>query len=382
MRHALVEAAVRTAVQRDQQQGTGLPRFYHREHTAHRGAQTIELIRLAQKQIGRKEQRVKLATDHVGLTTERGVATQDLTGQTGILIHYHARGMVTAQGPVQALRQTVVVQMGIDMLAPRVQLDQLILPSSHLEQGDPQTVEDTHHHVLMPTARLHHHLRLHVGKRAGGDTHTVAFQQAAAIWHVYGKLVGVRSRDPTQGIHLTIREVREIRPPAGGNPGEEIIQGKRTLQAEDLVLRGVDEHVVVQQGPFRVDHLAAHLPRLDIRGGEILEQGLPTTLTAGKLSVQPLRGADPVTPATGGREREHVPADGLLVTSLQNMRHEPIRALACQYFHLMIIFSSGYPVARKTDPTAIQSPTKNHLYHLDKQYFIFSNMALLKITIS
>ena len=96
----------------------------------------------------------------------------------------------------------------------------------------------------------------------------------------------------------------------------------------------MDEHVVVQQGPFRVDHLAAHLPRLDIRGGEILEQGLPTTLTAGKLSVQPLRGADPVTPATSGREREHVPADGLLVTSLQNMRHEPIRALACQYIHL------------------------------------------------
>ena len=31
---------------------------------------------------------------------------------------------------------------------------------------------------------------------------------------------------------------------------------------------------------------------------------------------------------------------------------------------------------------AIQSPTKNHLYHLDKQRFIFSNMALLKITIS
>ena len=242
--------------------------------------------------------------------------------------------MVTAQGIVQALRQTVVVQMGIHVLAPRVQLDQLVLPSSHLEQGDPQTVEDTHHHVLMPTARLHHHLRLHVGKRAGGDTHTVAFQQAAAIWHVHRKLVGVRSRDPTQGIHLTIREVREIRPPAGGNPGEEIIQGKRTLQAEDLVLRGVDEHVVVQQGLPRVDHLAAHLPRLDIRGGEILEQGLPTTLTAGKLSVQPLRGADPVTPATSGREREHVPADGLLVTSLQNMRHEPIRALACQYIHL------------------------------------------------
>ena len=311
-----------------------MPRFYHREHAAHRRTQTIELIRLAQKQIGWKEQRVKLATDHVGLTTERGVATQDLTDQTGILIHYHAGGVVTAQGPVQALRQTVVVQMGIHVLAPRVQLDQLVLPRSHLEQGDPQAVEDTHHHVLMPTARLHHHLRLHIGKRAGGDTHTVAFQQAAAIWHVHRKLVGVRSRDPTQGIHLTIREVREIRPPAGGNPGEEIIQGKRTLQAEDLVLRGVDEHVVVQQGPFRVDHLAAHLPRLDIRGGEILEQGLPTTLTAGKLSVQPLRGADPVTPATGGREREHVPADSLLVTSLQNMRHEPIRALACQYIHL------------------------------------------------
>ena len=63
MRHALVEAAVRTAVQRDQQQGTGLPRFYHREHAAHRGVQTIELIRLAQKQIGWKEQRVKLATE-------------------------------------------------------------------------------------------------------------------------------------------------------------------------------------------------------------------------------------------------------------------------------------------------------------------------------
>ena len=197
MRHALIEAAVRTAVQRDQQQGTGLPRFYHREHAAHRGAQTIELILLAQKLIGRKEQRVKLATDHVGLPTERGVATQDLTGQTGILLHYAAGRMVTPQGPVQAFRQTVVVQMGIDVLAPRVQLDQLILPSSHLEQGNPHAIEDTHHHVLMPTARLYHHLRLHVGKRAGGDTHTVAFQQVAAIRHVHRKLVGVRRRDPT-----------------------------------------------------------------------------------------------------------------------------------------------------------------------------------------
>ena len=144
----------------------------------------------------------------------------------------------------------------------------------------------------------------------------------------------------------------------------------------------MDEHVVVQQGPFRVDHLAAHLPRLDIRGGEILEQRLTTTLTAGKLSVQPLRGADPVTPATGGREREHVPADGLLVTSLQNMRHEPIRALACQYIHLYDYLFQWLSRGPKTDPTAIQSPTKNHLYHLDKQRFIFSNMALLKITIS
>ena len=108
------------------------------------------------------------------------------------------------------------------------------------------------------------------------------FNKRRAIWHVYGKLVGVRSRDPTQGIHLTIREVREIRPPAGGNPGEEIIQGKRTLQAEDLVLRGVDEHVVVQQGLPRVDHLASHLPRFDIRGGEILEQRAPHDAHGGK----------------------------------------------------------------------------------------------------
>ncbi len=290
--------------------------------------------------------------------------------------------MVTAQGIVQALRQTVVVQMGIDMLAPRVQLDQLVLPRSHLEQGDPQTVEDTYHHVLMTTARLHHHLSLHVGKRAGGDTHTVAFQQAAAIRHVHRKLVGVRSRDPTQGIHLTIREVREVRPPAGGNPGEEIIQGKRTLQAEDLVLRGVDEHVVVQQGPFRVDQLAAHLPGLHVRGGEILEQRLTTTLTPGKLRGQPLRGADLVTPPTRGRKREHVPADGLLVTPPLNMLHEPIRALACQYFHLYDYLFLWLSRSPKTDRTAIRSPTKKILYRLDKQCFMFLNVALLKITIS
>ena len=72
MRHALVEAAVRTAVQRDQQQGTGLPRFYHGEHTAHRGMQTIELILIAQKFIGRKEQRVKL-----GGTARRVFLAQD-----------------------------------------------------------------------------------------------------------------------------------------------------------------------------------------------------------------------------------------------------------------------------------------------------------------
>ena len=92
-------------------------------------------------------------------------------------------------------------------------------------------------------------------------------------------------------------------------------------------------------------------------GEKYSNKASPTTLTAGKLSVQPLRGADPVTPATGGREREHVPADGLLVTSLQNMRHEPIRALACQYIHLydyLFLVVIPWP---ETDPTAIQSPT-------------------------
>ena len=186
----------------------------------------------------------------------------------------------------------------------------------------------------MPTARLHHHLRLHVGKRAGGDTHTVAFQQAAAIWHVHRKLVGSKkprpnARYPSHDPRGTGNKTARRRKPGGGNyTGEAYASGGRSRPPR----RGRTR--VVQQGPFRVDHLAAHLPRLDIRGGEILEQGLPTTLTAGKLSVQPLRGADPVTPATGGREREHVPADSLLITSLTNMRHEPIRALACQYIHL------------------------------------------------
>ena len=66
----------------------------------------------------------------------------------------------------------------------------------------------------------------------------------------------------------------------------------------------------------------------------------------------------------------------------ENMRHEPIRALACQYIHLYDYLFQWLSRGPKTDPTAIQSPTKNHLYHLDKQNFIFLNVALLKITIS
>ncbi|WP_347173394.1 hypothetical protein, partial [Parabacteroides distasonis] len=64
------------------------------------------------------------------------------------------------------------------------------------------------------------------------------------------------------------------------------------------------------------------------------------------------------------------------------MRHEPIRALACQYIHLYDYLFQWLSRGPKTDPTAIQSPTKNLLYYLDKQYFIFLNVALLKITIS
>ena len=83
--------------------------------------------------------------------------------------------MVTSQGIVQTLPQTVVIQMGIDVLTLCVQLDQLILARLHLQQGDPHAIEDTRHDIFMPATRLDHHLRLHTGKITGRDTHAITF---------------------------------------------------------------------------------------------------------------------------------------------------------------------------------------------------------------
>ena len=110
MRHLPVETAVRATVECHQQQGTGLRRLYHREHTSHRGKQAHELIFLAQQLVGRKERRVNLATHHVRLRTKGTVGSQHLTGKTSIILRYTAGGVVTTQGIVQALPQAVVVK--------------------------------------------------------------------------------------------------------------------------------------------------------------------------------------------------------------------------------------------------------------------------------
>ena len=167
------------------------------------------------------------------------------------------------------------------------------------------------------------------------------------------------------------------------NPGKKIVQGERTLHAEDFLYRGANKHVVEQQGPLRVDHLAIHLPYLHIRGGEILEQRLPTTLAPGKLGIQAFRRADLVTSChTRSRKREHVPAYSLQVMTLANSRRTPLRATVSQNIHHYDYLFLRLYQDLHSSLTTIQSPTKSTIFTPDKQHFISLKMAFLKITIA
>ena len=111
--------------------------------------QANESLLITRQLIGREQQCAQLATHHVCLRTQRGIPPQYLAGQSSILLADTAGSMVTSQGLVQALRQAVVVQMGINVLALRIQLDQLVLTRLHLEQGYPHAIQYACHHLLM-----------------------------------------------------------------------------------------------------------------------------------------------------------------------------------------------------------------------------------------
>ena len=293
--------------------------------------QANESLLIARQLIGREEQRAQLAAHHVCLRTQRGIPPQYLAGQSSILLADTAGSMVTSQGLVQALRQAVVVQIGINVLALRVQLDQLVLTRLHLEQGYPHAIQYACHHLLMTAARLDHHLGLHSGKITGCYAYPIPLQQAGALRHVHRKFVGVSLRHPAQIRHLLIQEVREIGRTPGRDTGKEIIQGECLLHAENFLYRRTDKHVVEQQRSPRVDQLATHLSHLHVRGGEILEKSLSPTFPPGKLHVQAFGGADPVTPSTrGGRKREHVPAHGFQVMTLAGLCQAPLRTVVSQ----------------------------------------------------
>ena len=81
--------------------------------------------------------------------------------------------------------ETVVIQMGIDVLLPFVCVSQLILARPHLQQGDPHAIEDTSHHIFMTATRLDHHLRLHTGKITDvSHTRSPFFRAAVAVRYV------------------------------------------------------------------------------------------------------------------------------------------------------------------------------------------------------
>ena len=297
VRLRIIQAAVRTAVERDEQQR---PRLF-------------ETFAVAQDGVGRQQQCVEFAAHHVAFELQAAVLLQHLRRQFPILGGHSFGRVEAAERLVKSGRQAVTVQTRIDVAAVRIKRDHLVLPRLDREQRHVHAVLDADHHLLAAAAGLDDDRRLNPLELPLGDADPVALRQTVGPRRIDRQHVGVGGGHPAQVRHRLVREVGIVFVVLLADARQEVELGQEALHPVDLRLGGVDEDVVVEQRVVRADQFAVLLADLDIRRGEVLEGGLPSPDAAIEFALQRPGGISLVVALPRSGQNQHIPAHGAAV---------------------------------------------------------------------
>lgn len=308
-----VDAAVRAAVERDEQLRPRLFGPQQREDAPHRAEQLLEGRPVAEYRMGGELHRVELAAHHVALKLQAPVLAQHLAGRAAVLFRHPFGRVEAAHRLVEQVGQAAAAQTRIYVAVVGIQGDDLILPGLDREQRDVHAPLDADHHLLASGSGLGDDRRLDPLELPLGDAHAVALHQLARFGRVERQHVGVGGGDPPQVLHRPVREVGVVLFACGPNPGQKVVLGLEALHPVDFSLRGVHEDVVVEQRAARVDQFAAALAHLDVRGCEVFERGLSRAGAAVELGLQAACRLPLVVAPPRYGQRQHIPAYGIAV---------------------------------------------------------------------
>ena len=311
----IIQAAVRAAVKRHQQQRPRLFGPNQRKNASNGSEQLIEGFAVAQDGIGRKQHRIEFAAHHIAVQLEVGILLQDLRCQSPVSVRHPLGRVVAFQRFVESGRETVAIQARIDMAVVRIQRNHLILPGFDTEQRHIHAVPHTNHHLLAAPSGLNDDAGLNPLELPLGDANPVALHQSFGAGRVDRQHVGIGGGHPLQVLHRLVREVGIVGIVLLADTGQEVILRQETFHPVDLRLRGVDEDVVVEQRMVRADQLPVLFPNLDIRRGKVFENRLSVSSPALQLHPQG-PGRIPLIVAFARRRKgQHIPSDGITVLS-------------------------------------------------------------------
>ena len=157
------------------------------------------------------------------------------------------------------------------MFAVVVQGDDLILAGLYAQQRDPHVVLHADHDIPFSGAGLDDDAGFGSLELPFGDAYPVAFDKLLRFRRVDGDHVGVRIGYPLQVCHRFLGEIGMIFVFPVFDTGQEIVLGQPLFHPVNLVLRGVDEYIVIQQRATGFDKPAVSLFHLHIRRCEIFE---------------------------------------------------------------------------------------------------------------
>lgn len=248
-----VDAAVRTAVERNKQQRLRLFGTNQRQEVPNCTEQPLESLMLPQYCVGGELQRVELAAHHVALEPEVAVLTQYLPRRLAVLLPYALRRVEPAHRLVQLCRQTVSVQTRVDVAVLRVEGDDLILPGFHHQQRHVHAVLDADHHLLPPRTGLYDDACLHALELPRGDAHAVTLHQPSGLGGIERQDAGIGGGHPPEILHLRIGKVGVVLSVSVADPWQKTVLGQKAFHPVDFSLRRMYEDVVEEQRMARID---------------------------------------------------------------------------------------------------------------------------------
>lgn len=309
----IIQAAVRAAVKRHQQQRPRLFSPDQRKNAPNGPEQLIEGFAVAQDGISREQHRIEFAAHHIAVQLEVGILLQDLRRQGPVSVRHPLGRMVTFQRFVESGREAVAVQARIDMAVIRIQRNHLILPGFDTEQRHIHAILHTNHHLFATPSGLNDDTGLNPLELSLGDADPVALHQPFGAGRVDRQHVGIGGSHPFQVLHLFVREVGIICIVLLADAGQKVILRQETFHPVDLRLRGVDEDVVVEQRMVRADQLPVLFPNLDIRRGKVFENRLTAPCPTLQLHLQDPNRISLIVAFARRRKGQHIPSDGITV---------------------------------------------------------------------